>query len=61
LIDVQEKRLNKERERQSRGRATTFDLILSEQDLGESKIKLAEIKTKYISTITQFNLFEEAK
>jgi outer membrane protein TolC len=60
LIDAQEKRLKRERERQSRGRATTFDLILSEQDLGESRITLAEIKAKYVSTISQFNLFEEA-
>ena len=60
LIDAQEKRLKRERERQSRGRATTFDLILSEQDLGESRINLAEIKAKYVSTISQFNLFEEA-
>jgi outer membrane protein TolC len=61
LILAQEMRLKKERERQARGRATTFDLIMSEQELGESKIALAEAKTKYISTISQFRLFEEGK
>jgi len=61
LIGAQELRLRKERERQSRGRATTFDLIISEQDLGESKISLAEAKMRYASTISQFKLFEEGK
>lgn len=61
LIEAQELRLKKERERQSRGRATTFDLIISEQDLGESKINLAEAKMRYASTISQFKLFEEGK
>jgi outer membrane protein TolC len=61
LIQAQEIRLKKERERQARGRTTTFDLIISEQELGESKISLAEAKTKYISTMSQFRLYEEGK
>lgn len=58
LIEAQELRLKKERERQAKGRATTFDLILSEQELGESRMALAEAKTKYLSTLSQFRLFE---
>ena len=61
LISAQETRLKRERERQARGRATTFDLILAEQDLGESKINLAEAKMRYVSAVSQFKLFEEGK
>jgi outer membrane protein TolC len=61
LIQAQEMRLKKERERQAKGRATTFDLIVSEQELGESKMALAEANTKYLTTISQFRLFEVGK
>lgn len=61
LVQSQETRLSKERERQARGRATTYDLIISEQDLGESRIALSEAKTNYLSTITQLRFFQEAK
>ena len=60
LIEAQELRLKKERERQGKGRATTFDLIQSEQELGESRVALVEAKAKYLSTLSQFRLFEVA-
>jgi len=61
LVQAQEQRLQHERTRQARGRATTFDLILSEQELGESRIALVQAKVRYLSTLAQFKLFEESK
>jgi outer membrane protein TolC len=58
LIKIHENRLEFERARQRRGRATTFDLINSEQDLSESKDRLVEAKSARLAVLSQYKLYE---
>jgi hypothetical protein len=58
LIRIQENRLDYERARQKRGRATTFDLINSEQDLSESKDRLVEAKSARLAVLSHYKLYE---
>jgi outer membrane protein TolC len=58
MIRSQKRRLDLERQRQQRGRASTFDVIKAENDLSESQQRLAEIQAQRLMTISQMRNFE---
>ncbi len=59
LVNSNQSRLDREKERQKTGRATTFDLIRSQEDLAQSRIDLLHLKTQYLTLQSQNQLFED--
>ncbi len=58
LIEARQQRLNFERERQGRGRASTFDLIQAEQELFEAKDQLIHVQGGRLELISQLKMYE---
>lgn len=59
IVEAQKEKLNFEKARLGRGRTTTYQVLIFEQDYAQSQLSLIQTKSELLQTITQMKLFAE--